>query len=63
MSQDVVTYYYAPGDPFEESFDVYVVDVIGGHCGPSPSPAWIDVTVLGSTGAMWTLAGRTDLGP
>jgi hypothetical protein len=63
MSQDVVDYYYGPGAPYEEAYDVYVVDVIGGHCGPSPSPAWIDVTVLGTRGAMWTLAGRGDLGP
>lgn len=63
MSQDVVDYYYGPGAPFETAYDTYVVDIIGGHCGPTPAPAWIDVTVLGSRGAMWTLAGRTDLGP
>jgi hypothetical protein len=63
MSQDVVDYFHGAGDPVDGSFDTYVVDVIGGHCGPTPGPAWIDVTVLGSTGARWTLAGRTDLGP
>lgn len=63
MSQDVVDYYYGPGAPYEEAFDTYVVDVIGGHCGPTPAPAWIDVTALGTRNAMWTLAGRTDLGP
>ena len=63
MSQDVVNYYYGPGAPYETAYDTYVIDVIGGHCGPTPSPAWNDVTVLGSTGAMWTLAGRSDLGP
>lgn len=63
MSQDVVDYFHGAGSPTDGSFDTYVVDVIGGHCGPTPSAAWNDVTVLGSTGARWTLAGRTDLGP
>jgi hypothetical protein len=54
MSQDVVTYNYGPeGD--EGTRFVHVVDVIAGHCGGSPSGAWINQTVLWSTGAMWTL--------
>lgn len=61
MSQDVVDYYWATPGPIDDGFDTYVVDVIGGHCGPDPRPAWIDVTDFGSTGARWTLAGRTDL--
>jgi len=62
MSQDVVDYYYGPaGAPMEGSPDTYVVDMIGGHCGPTPSPAWIDVTGVGGALALWTLAGRTDL--
>lgn len=66
MSQDVVDYYFAPGDPVESSTDVYIVDVIGGHCGPTPSPAFTDVTEatrMGGTIGRWTLAGRGDLGP
>lgn len=66
MSQDVVDYYFAPGDPVEGSTDVYIIDVIGGHCGPSPSPAFTDVTEatrMGGTIGRWTLAGRSDLGP
>lgn len=54
MSQDVVNYHYSAG-PDEDSFDTYVVDVIGGHCGPNPGPAFQDVTVLGTRGAIWTL--------
>lgn len=54
MSQDVVTYNYGPeGD--EGTLFVHVVDVIVGHCGPSPGAAWINQTVLWSTGAKWTL--------
>lgn len=66
MSQDVVDYYFGAGDPFESSTDVYIIDVIGGHCGPSPSPAFTDVTEAtreGGTIGRWTLAGRSDLGP
>jgi hypothetical protein len=62
MSQDVVNYFYGPaGAPMEGSPDTYVVDMIGGHCGPTPSPAWIDQTGVGGALALWTLAGRTDL--
>jgi hypothetical protein len=65
MSQDVVDYHFGFGEP-ENSTDVYIIDVIGGHCGPTPAPAWIDVTEAtreGGTIGRWTLAGRTDLGP
>jgi hypothetical protein len=53
-SQDAVAYYHGElsvmvaGSPA-----AYVVDIIGGHCGPDPQPAWIDQTVIGSTGAAW----------
>lgn len=65
MSQDVVDYHFGFGEP-ESSTDVYIIDVIGGHCGPTPAPAWIDVTEAtreAGTIGRWTLAGRTDLGP
>ncbi len=62
LSQDVVDYYYGPaGAPMEGSLEVYVVDVIVGHCGPSPSTGWIDQTGVGGAEARWTLAGRSDL--
>ena len=43
ISLDVVDYHYGAG-PAEGSTDVYIIDIIGGHCGPSPSPEWIDQT-------------------
>ena len=56
LSEDVVNYYYGPEDgEMEESRLVYTVDVIGGHCGPSPTPAWNTVGI-GPPG-MWTSAG------
>ena len=42
-SKDVITYHYGPG-PDANSTDVYIIDIIGGHCGSTPSPTWIDVT-------------------
>lgn len=54
MSQDIVTYNYGPETDEGTTF-VHAVDVIGGHCGSSPSGTWNDVTVLWSTGAKWTL--------
>ncbi len=61
MSQDVVSYYFGPGAPVEGSLDVYIVDVIAGHCGATPGTTWIDQTGVGGAEARWTLAGRTDL--
>lgn len=54
MSQDAITYNYGPEND-EGTLYVHVVDVIGGHCGGNPTPAWINQTVLWSTGAKWTL--------
>jgi hypothetical protein len=57
MSQDVVTYHFGAG-PDEDSIDVYIIDMIGGHCGDSPSWNWEDVTeVTAERGAIgrWTL--------
>lgn len=61
MSQDVVSYYFGPGAPVEGSLEVYIFDVIAGHCGPTPGTTWIDQTGVGGADARWTLAGRTDL--
>jgi len=66
MSQDVVDYYFGPGAPTAGPSDVHTLAVTGGHCGPSPSPAFTDVTEatrMGGTIGRWTLAGRSDLGP
>jgi hypothetical protein len=61
MSQDVVDYFWAQGDP-EGRTEVYIIDVIGGHCpgpgDPPSTPAWTDVTEatrLGGTIGRWTL--------
>ena len=43
LSQDVVDYHYGEG-PSENSTDVYIIDMITGHCGDAPSAGWIDVT-------------------
>jgi hypothetical protein len=59
-SQDVVTYNHGSG-PDEGSTQVYIIDIIGGHCGSTPAPAWFDVTgatlAAGSTGR-WISRGR-----
>ena len=57
MSQDVVTYNFGAG-PDEDTTNVYIIDMIGGHCGPSPTWNWEDVTaVTAERGAIgrWTL--------
>ena len=43
LSQDVVAYYRGQGNP-NNSTDVAIIDIIGGHCGGNPQPAWIDQT-------------------
>jgi hypothetical protein len=60
LSQDVVDYHFGEGEP-EESTDVFIIDIIVGHCGDNPQPGWIDVTLAtleGGTIGMWTLAGQ-----
>ncbi|MEZ5290330.1 MAG: hypothetical protein R2745_04550 [Vicinamibacterales bacterium] len=52
MSQDVIDYNWG-SEADEGTRQVYVVDIIGGHCGGSPGPAWQDVT--GPAAAIWTL--------
>lgn len=57
MSEDVVDYNFS-ADPDESTTNVYIIDVIGGHCGPNPSPAWIDQTEptrQAGTIGRWTL--------
>jgi len=59
-SLDVVDYHYGAG-PDEGSIDVYIIDVIGGHCGDFPNPVWNDVTQItyeGNTIGRWTGRGR-----
>ena len=53
-ARDEVAYHWGPG-PDELSRDTYSFDVIGGHCGPNPGPAWIDQSALGT---VWLSRGR-----
>ena len=43
VSHDVVDYYRGQGSPHGSS-DVAIIDMIGGHCGSNPQPAWYDLT-------------------
>lgn len=44
-SLDVVSYYYGPPiDNLNNDARVYIFDIIGGHCGPTPVVIWNDVT-------------------
>ena len=59
-SKDVVAYNYGSGAD-QGSTDVYIIDIIGGHCGGAPSPIWNDVTGItlqSGTIGRWTSRGR-----
>ena len=56
-SHDVVAYNYS-SDPDQGTTQVYIIDVIGGHCGGNPQPAWIDQTA--ATAAAGTIGRWTD---
>ena len=44
-SLDVVSFFRGPdANSFQGSSDVYIFDLINGHCGPTPSTTWNDVT-------------------
>lgn len=55
-SLDAVSYDYAATPGGEGSPTVYIVDIIAGHCGPNPAPAWNDVTVFAP--GVWISRGR-----
>ena len=60
MSQDVVDYLFGEG-PCEGNQDVYIIDMIVGHCGDAPGQTWNDVTdetLQGGTIGRWTLNGQ-----
>ena len=38
MSQDIVNYNFS-SESDEDTKNVYIVDIMFGHCGPNPSPA------------------------
>lgn len=57
LSEDVVTYHFGSG-PDENSTNVYIIDVIAGHCGGNPGPNWLDQTQAtreAGTIGRWTL--------
>jgi hypothetical protein len=59
-SMDVIDYQWGAGRD-EGSTQVYIIDIIGGHCGASPGPSWNDVTAATAQGGSigrWTGRGR-----
>ena len=59
-SKDVVTYHYSAGAD-ANSTDVWIVDIINGHCGATPSSGWNDVTQVtldSGTIGRWISRGR-----
>jgi hypothetical protein len=52
---DELAYFYGTGNP-QGSTDVYLVDILFGHCGPTPSLTWRVFT--GQEPGFWTGAGR-----
>jgi hypothetical protein len=59
-SLDVVDYHWSSGTS-EGSINVYIIDIIVGHCGSHPSIGWMDVTDItysSGTVGMWTGRGR-----
>jgi hypothetical protein len=59
-SMDVIDYNFGPGRD-EGTTNVYIIDIIGGHCGSNPSPSWNDVTgatAAGGSIGRWTGKGR-----
>jgi hypothetical protein len=59
-SHDAISYHFGSGAS-NNSTDVYIIDVIAGHCGGSPGPTWGDVTDItwqGGTTGRWITRGR-----
>jgi hypothetical protein len=54
VARDEVAYHWGNG-PSENSRETYSIDIMSGHCGPNPTPAWFDVTDLGT---VWLTRGR-----
>ena len=54
IARDEIAYHYGAGESLN-SRDTYSIDILGGHCGPNPTPAWFDVTDLGT---IWVTRGR-----
>lgn len=58
FSHDIVNYYYGPeSSNMRNDTRVWIYDIIGGHCGPNPSPFWQDqtrATAQAGTVGRWT---------
>jgi hypothetical protein len=54
VGRDEIAYHYSAG-PDLNSREVYVWDVIVGHCGPNPQPGYLDMTDFGG---IWLTRGR-----
>ncbi|HXG90160.1 MAG TPA: Ig-like domain-containing protein [Vicinamibacterales bacterium] len=52
---DEIAYHYGPG-PDQGSPDVYLIDILEGHCGPTPRLTYRNFT--GEEPGFWTGAGR-----
>jgi hypothetical protein len=55
-SLDAIAYDFGTVAGGEGATSVYVIDVIAGHCGVDPQPAWQDVTLLAP--GVWISRGR-----
>lgn len=72
LSQDIVTYNRsaqqdegATTGPTAATANIAVFDIVGGHCGPAPSPNWTEVTqatINGGARAVLTIAPYLDAG-
>jgi hypothetical protein len=51
LSQDVVAYHAGAGPEENGALETYTVDVIGGHCGPSPAAWWAPHQYIPGPGA------------
>jgi hypothetical protein len=59
-SKDIIAYNYG-SDPDEGTANVYIIDIMTGHCGSNPSFSWSDVTgvtLASGTIGRWTSRGR-----
>jgi hypothetical protein len=61
LSQDIVTYNWG-SEPDEGTRQIYVIDVIVGHCGSNPGAFWLNQTGVGGADAIWTLQPYTQAG-
>jgi hypothetical protein len=54
VARDEIAYHWGAG-PSLNSREAYAWDIMGGHCGPNPTPAYFDLSDLGT---IWLTRGR-----